>query len=81
MGYYQLSATGAHDQKEYHVKTKLPTELVLGDRLAAYGLQGQRLAPSRVLSDADAPVAGTVFVMTTSGPLRLEATIPAEIED
>lgn len=61
------------------MRTKLPTELVPGDRLSAYGLLGERLAPSLVL-EADTPASGFVFVTTDSEPLRLVADIPVEIE-
>lgn len=61
------------------MRTKLPTELVHGDLLSAYDERGQRVTPVFVF-EADRPVAGTVFVTTANGPLRMNATLPVEIE-
>lgn len=59
--------------------TKLPAELVPGDRLARYDNLMRRLPPLTVLG-ADTPVAGTVDISTDDGPLRAFADVPVEVE-
>lgn len=57
--------------------TKLPTELVPGDRLATYDLRGRKLDPVPVVSPPDIVHS---IMMTAHGALRINPDIPVEIE-
>lgn len=59
--------------------TKLPTELVPGDKLASYDILGRRLRPA-IVEEADTSISGAIFISTDQGPVRAEADKPVEIE-